>query len=150
MCRLLWDPGQQDRVQGEAVRFHPVASPRRPSARSPAAAGPAGLAPTLFCGMRVILGTTASQKPRATRTPDTGLVTPSSTRLRTATASATACRCWRHSRAWQGLVFCRQLNARRLSGFWSISDGLEARSHDIKGLLERSGWRERSQRLSLA
>ena len=42
------------------------------------------------------------------------------------------------------------INARRLGGFWSITHGLDALSHDIKGLWELLGWREPSRRLSSA
>jgi hypothetical protein len=30
----------------------------------------------------------------------------------------------------------------RLDGFWSITEGLAALSHDIRGLLALLGWRE--------
>ena len=34
------------------------------------------------------------------------------------------------------------MNALRLDGFWSITEGLAALAHDIKGLLALVGWRE--------
>ena len=34
------------------------------------------------------------------------------------------------------------MNALRLDGFWSITEGLAALSHDIRGLLALLGWRE--------
>jgi hypothetical protein len=34
------------------------------------------------------------------------------------------------------------MNALRLDGFWSITEGLAALSHDIRGLLSLLGWRE--------
>ena len=37
------------------------------------------------------------------------------------------------------------MNALRLDGFWSITEGLAALSHDIRGLLELLGWRESTQ-----
>jgi hypothetical protein len=37
------------------------------------------------------------------------------------------------------------MNALRLDGFWSITEGLAALSHDIRGLLELLGWREPAQ-----
>ena len=37
------------------------------------------------------------------------------------------------------------MNALRLGGFWSITDGLAALAHDIRGLLELLGWREAAQ-----
>lgn len=42
------------------------------------------------------------------------------------------------------------MDALRLGGFWSITHGLDALAHDIKGLLELLGWREPSRRLSSA
>jgi hypothetical protein len=37
------------------------------------------------------------------------------------------------------------MNALRLDGFWSITEGLAALAHDIRGLLELLGWREAAQ-----
>jgi predicted transposase YbfD/YdcC len=37
------------------------------------------------------------------------------------------------------------MNALRLDGFWSITEGLAALAHDIRGLLTLLGWRERAQ-----
>jgi predicted transposase YbfD/YdcC len=37
------------------------------------------------------------------------------------------------------------MNALRLDGFWSITEGLATLSHDIRGLLELLGWREPTQ-----
>ena len=37
------------------------------------------------------------------------------------------------------------MNALRLDGFWSITEGLAALSHDIRGLLGLLGWREPAQ-----
>jgi predicted transposase YbfD/YdcC len=42
------------------------------------------------------------------------------------------------------------INAQRLGGFWSITHGLDALSHEIKGLLELLGWRKPRRRLSSA
>jgi hypothetical protein len=42
------------------------------------------------------------------------------------------------------------MNALRLDGFWSITEGLAALSHDIRGLLALLGWREPAQALSSA
>ena len=42
------------------------------------------------------------------------------------------------------------MNALRLGGFWSITHGLDALAHDIKGLLELLGWREPKRGLSSA
>jgi len=39
------------------------------------------------------------------------------------------------------------MNALRLDGFWSITEGLAALSHDIRGLLALFGWRESAQGL---
>jgi predicted transposase YbfD/YdcC len=36
-------------------------------------------------------------------------------------------------------------NALRLDGYWSITEGLAALSHDIRGFLAMLGWRESSQ-----
>ncbi|MEA5415568.1 ISAs1 family transposase [Synechococcus sp. BA-132 BA5] len=40
------------------------------------------------------------------------------------------------------------MNALRLDGFWSITEGLAALAHDIRGLLALQGWREPAQALS--
>lgn len=37
------------------------------------------------------------------------------------------------------------MNALRLDGFWSITEGLAALGHDIRGMLELLGWREAVQ-----
>jgi predicted transposase YbfD/YdcC len=42
------------------------------------------------------------------------------------------------------------MNSLRLDGFWSITEGLAALAHDIRGLLALLGWREPSQALSSA
>jgi hypothetical protein len=42
------------------------------------------------------------------------------------------------------------MNALRLDGFWSITEGLAALSHDIRGLLALLGWRKPAQALSSA
>ena len=42
------------------------------------------------------------------------------------------------------------MNALRLDGYWSITEGLAALSHDIKGLLSLLGWREPPQALNSA
>lgn len=42
----------------------------------------------------------------------------------------------------------RAMNALRLDGFWSITEGLAALSHDIRGLLAWLGWREPTQALA--
>ena len=42
------------------------------------------------------------------------------------------------------------MNALRLDGYWSITEGLAALAHDIRGLLALVGWREPSQALSSA
>jgi hypothetical protein len=34
------------------------------------------------------------------------------------------------------------INARRLDGIWSITEGIAALAHDIQGLLRLLGWRE--------
>jgi len=34
------------------------------------------------------------------------------------------------------------MNALRLDGIWSITEGIAAQAHDIKGLLRLLGWRE--------
>ncbi len=40
------------------------------------------------------------------------------------------------------------MNALRLDGFWSITEGLAALTHDIRGLLSLLWWRESFQALS--
>ena len=40
------------------------------------------------------------------------------------------------------------MNALRLDGFWSITEGMAALAHDIRGLLALQGWREPVQALS--
>jgi hypothetical protein len=42
------------------------------------------------------------------------------------------------------------MNALRLGDFWSITEGLAALAHDIRGLLALLGWREPAQALSPA
>ena len=42
------------------------------------------------------------------------------------------------------------MNALRLGDFWSITEGLAALAHDIRGLLALLGWREPAQALSSA
>jgi hypothetical protein len=42
------------------------------------------------------------------------------------------------------------MNALRLEGFWSITEGLAALAHDIPRLLALLGWREPAQELSSA
>ena len=42
------------------------------------------------------------------------------------------------------------MNALRLDGFWSITEGLAALAHDISGLLTLLGWRKPAQELSSA
>jgi predicted transposase YbfD/YdcC len=42
------------------------------------------------------------------------------------------------------------MNALRLEGYWSITEGLAALSHDIRGLLALLGWREPCQALNSA
>ena len=44
----------------------------------------------------------------------------------------------------------RRPYALRLDGFWSITEGLAALSHDIPGLLALLGWQEPAQALSSA
>jgi hypothetical protein len=39
-------------------------------------------------------------------------------------------------------------NTVQLDGFWSITEGLAALSHEIRGLLALLGWREHPQELS--
>ena len=42
------------------------------------------------------------------------------------------------------------MNALRLDGFWSITDGLAALPHDIRGLLALVGWQEPARALNPA
>ena len=42
------------------------------------------------------------------------------------------------------------MNALRLAGFWSITEGLAALAHDIPGMLAMLGWRKPAQALSSA
>ena len=42
------------------------------------------------------------------------------------------------------------LNALRLDGYWSITEGLDALAHDIRGLLALLGWQEPLQALNSA
>ena len=42
------------------------------------------------------------------------------------------------------------MNALRLDGFWSITEGLAALAHDIRGLLELLGWQAPAQAMSSA
>ena len=42
------------------------------------------------------------------------------------------------------------MNALRIDGFWSITEGLAALAHDIPGLLALLSWREPAQALSSA
>ena len=42
------------------------------------------------------------------------------------------------------------MNALRLDGFWSITEGLAALAHDIPGLLALLGWRKPAQVLNSA
>lgn len=42
------------------------------------------------------------------------------------------------------------MNALRLDGYWSITEGLAALAHDIRGLLALLGWREPAQALNSA
>ena len=59
---------------------------------------------------------------------------------------------YRESNGVQILATLRSLamNALRLDGFWSITEGLAALAHDIRGLLALLGWREPSQGLDSA
>jgi predicted transposase YbfD/YdcC len=59
---------------------------------------------------------------------------------------------YRETNGVQILATLRSLamNALRLDGFWSITEGLAALSHDIRGLLSLLGWREPTQVLSSA
>jgi hypothetical protein len=38
------------------------------------------------------------------------------------------------------------INALRLDGIWSMTEGIAALSHDVKGLLRLMGWREPAER----
>jgi hypothetical protein len=40
------------------------------------------------------------------------------------------------------------MNALRLDGFWSITEGLAALAHDIRGVPALLGWRETAQPLA--
>jgi len=42
------------------------------------------------------------------------------------------------------------MNALRVDGYWSITEGLATLAHDIRGLLALLGWREPAQALSSA
>jgi hypothetical protein len=42
------------------------------------------------------------------------------------------------------------MNALRLDGYWSITEGLADLAHDIRGLLALLGWREPAQALNSA
>lgn len=42
------------------------------------------------------------------------------------------------------------MNALRLDGYWSITEGLAALAHDIRGFLALVGWREPAQSLNSA
>lgn len=59
---------------------------------------------------------------------------------------------YREANGVQILATLRSLamNALRLDGFWSITEGLAALAHDIPGLLALLGWREPAQVLSSA
>jgi len=59
---------------------------------------------------------------------------------------------YREANGVQILATLRRLamNALRLDGFWSITEGLAALAHDIRGLLAVLGWREPAQALSSA
>lgn len=59
---------------------------------------------------------------------------------------------YRETNGVQILATLRSLamNALRLAGFWSITEGLAALAHDIPGLLALLGWREPVQALSSA
>ena len=59
---------------------------------------------------------------------------------------------YRETNGVQILATLRSLamNALRLEGFWSITEGLAALAHDIPGLLALLGWREPAQALSSA
>ena len=51
---------------------------------------------------------------------------------------------YRDFNGFQILATLRSLaiNALRLNGFWSITEGIAALAHDIEGLLRLMGWRE--------
>ena len=51
---------------------------------------------------------------------------------------------YRESNGVQILAMLRSMamNALRLDGIWSITEGIAALAHDIKGLLQLLGWRE--------
>ena len=57
---------------------------------------------------------------------------------------------YREENVVQILVTLRSLaiNALRLDGIWSISEGITAQAHDIKGLLRLMGWRPAAGTLS--
>lgn len=59
---------------------------------------------------------------------------------------------YRETNGVQILATLRSLamNALRLDGYWSITEGLAALAHDIRGLLALLGWREPLQKLSSA
>ena len=59
---------------------------------------------------------------------------------------------YRETNGVQILATLRSLamNALRLEGFWSITEGLAALAHDIPGLLALLGWRKPAQALSSA
>ena len=42
------------------------------------------------------------------------------------------------------------MNPLRVEGYWSITEGLAALAHDIRGLLALQGWREPTQALNSA
>ncbi len=56
---------------------------------------------------------------------------------------------YRESNGVQIIATLRSLamNALRLDGYWSITEGLASLSHDIRGLLALFGWRESAQGL---
>jgi len=57
---------------------------------------------------------------------------------------------YRESNGMQIMAMLRILamNALRLDGYWSITEGLAALAHDIRGLLALLGWREPAQALN--
>jgi len=59
---------------------------------------------------------------------------------------------YRETNGVQIMVTLRSLamNALRIDGFWSITEGLAALAHDIPGLLALLSWREPAQALSSA
>ena len=59
---------------------------------------------------------------------------------------------YRETNGVQIMVALRSLamNALRIDGFWSITEGLAALADDIPGLLALLGWREPAQALSSA